>query len=222
MICSCSSTQLVATFLGRFSRTYLSQALGEECVVHTTEIDTVPCAGIRIRQGRLRGLIAWRFVVQLHKTSPADRIHVINVLPRIIGNFILDTGARNCSIAPEILAALEYKGSMESGQPVKLVIQGVEIECVIGDYGEASVLSLDFMIAGGLALYFDTTLGAPVIYGVYISLSATSFSCLTDGVIVESGKQAPENIPRTVSRRHTIQQKVKSFIEILRPRSNTP
>ncbi|TFK70250.1 hypothetical protein BDN72DRAFT_551809 [Pluteus cervinus] len=182
-----------STHQDRFSRADLSEAIGEECLVHTTEIESMPCAGIWIRYGHLRGVVAWRFVVQLYKTSLIDYL----CAPHIIGNFILDTRARNSIIAPEILAALKFKGNAQPGQPVMLVIQGIAIQCVVGEYGEASVLSSDFLIAGGLVLYFDTALNAPVLY-------------------FKSGKP-PENIPHTVSRPYTIRQLVKSFIEALRP-----
>ena len=43
----------------------LAYALGPDNVPHTTEIDTVPCAGIRIPHGALTGLLAWRLVVRL-------------------------------------------------------------------------------------------------------------------------------------------------------------
>ncbi|KAF8996034.1 hypothetical protein BDQ17DRAFT_963193 [Cyathus striatus] len=57
----------------------LSIALGEDNLQHTTEIDTIPCAGIRISNGNLKGLIAWRLVVKIggkdglfpkHEVSP--------------------------------------------------------------------------------------------------------------------------------------------------------
>ena len=43
----------------------LAYALGPDSIPHTTEIDTVPCAGIRIPHGALTGLLAWRLVVRL-------------------------------------------------------------------------------------------------------------------------------------------------------------
>ena len=43
----------------------LAYALGPDNIPHTTEIDTVPCAGIRIPHGDLTGLLAWRLVVRL-------------------------------------------------------------------------------------------------------------------------------------------------------------
>jgi len=43
----------------------LAYALGPDNTPHTTEIDTVPCAGIRIPNGALTGLLAWRLVVRL-------------------------------------------------------------------------------------------------------------------------------------------------------------
>jgi len=42
-------------------------------VHHTTEIDTVPCAGIRIPYGPLTGLLAWRLVVCLAYSAKEKR-----------------------------------------------------------------------------------------------------------------------------------------------------
>ncbi|KAF8913160.1 hypothetical protein CPB84DRAFT_1957528 [Gymnopilus junonius] len=44
--------------------TQLSRALGPDNTPHFTEIDTIPCAGVRIPQGSLTGLLAWRLVVR--------------------------------------------------------------------------------------------------------------------------------------------------------------
>ncbi len=41
----------------------LAAALGPDNVPYTTEIDTIPCAGVRISHGSLTGLLAWRLVV---------------------------------------------------------------------------------------------------------------------------------------------------------------
>lgn len=49
----------------------LAYALGPDNVLHTTEIDTVPCAGIRIPNGALTGLLAWRLVVHTQHYTEA-------------------------------------------------------------------------------------------------------------------------------------------------------
>jgi len=51
----------------------LAYALGPDSIPHTTEIDTVPCAGIRIPHGALTGLLAWRLVVRLAPPSKEKR-----------------------------------------------------------------------------------------------------------------------------------------------------
>lgn len=43
----------------------LANALGPDNTPQTTEIDTIPCAGVRIPQGPLLGLLAWRLVVSV-------------------------------------------------------------------------------------------------------------------------------------------------------------
>ena len=51
----------------------LAYALGPDSIPHTTEIDTVPCAGIRIPHGALTGLLAWRLVVRLAPPAKEKR-----------------------------------------------------------------------------------------------------------------------------------------------------
>ena len=51
----------------------LAYALGPDNIPHTTEIDTVPCAGIRISHGDLTGLLAWRLVVRLASPTKEKR-----------------------------------------------------------------------------------------------------------------------------------------------------
>ena len=51
----------------------LAYALGPDNIPHTTEIDTVPCAGIRIPHGALTGLLAWRLVVRLASPTKEKR-----------------------------------------------------------------------------------------------------------------------------------------------------
>lgn len=43
----------------------LASAVGPDNVFQTTEIDTIPCAGVRIPHGPLKGLLAWRLVVRI-------------------------------------------------------------------------------------------------------------------------------------------------------------
>jgi len=184
---------------GRFESADVRLAVGDDCLSHTTEIDAMPCAGIRISSGKLNGLMVWRFVVRL-AGSTMDRTIAWN--NAVVGNFILDTSSPYSLISPGILAAMRYRGKIHPGQSITLLIQGVETRCVVGDHGECSRLSMDFLIAGSLTLFFSSQLDVPVLY-------------------VESnrGKPSMEHILQTVSRRQTIHQRVKSFIEKLLPPS---
>jgi len=47
----------------------LASALGPDNILQTTEIDSIPCAGVRISHGPLRGLLAWRLVVRIPGTG---------------------------------------------------------------------------------------------------------------------------------------------------------
>lgn len=47
----------------------LANALGPDNSPHTTEIDSMPCAGVRIPTGPLAGLLAWRLVVGVPKSK---------------------------------------------------------------------------------------------------------------------------------------------------------
>ncbi len=47
----------------------LASALGPDNILQTTEIDSIPCAGVRIPHGPLRGLLAWRLVVRIPGTG---------------------------------------------------------------------------------------------------------------------------------------------------------
>lgn len=47
----------------------LASALGPDNAPYTTEIDSIPCAGVRIPHGPLFGLIAWRLVVRVPLTT---------------------------------------------------------------------------------------------------------------------------------------------------------
>jgi hypothetical protein len=161
----------------------------------------MPCAGICIRHGKLHGLMVWRFVVRFSGT-PLERATSRN--NAVIGNFILDTGSPSSLISPEILAALSYRGNLQPGSQVTLLIQGVETRCTVGYYGEASRLSMDFLIAGSLTLHFAARLDAPVLY-VESDLANCSM----------------ENIPQTVTRKHTLHRRVKSLFDKVIPLSTT-
>lgn len=51
----------------------LAYALGPDNIPHTTEIDTIPCAGVHIPHGALTGLLAWRLVVRLISSTKEKR-----------------------------------------------------------------------------------------------------------------------------------------------------
>jgi hypothetical protein len=141
--------------------------------------------------------MVWRFVVRFAGT-PLERASTRN--NAVIGNFILDTGFPTSFISPEILAAMAYRGSMNPGSQVTLLIQGVETRCMVGEYGECSRLSMDFLIAGSLTLHFAARLDAPVLY-----VESKGINC------------SLENIPQTVSKRNTLHRRVKSIIDKVIP-----
>jgi hypothetical protein len=58
-----SSSSSSRTLLGTVHQ--LASALGPDNILQTTEIDTIPCAGVRIPHGPLKGLLAWRLVVRI-------------------------------------------------------------------------------------------------------------------------------------------------------------
>lgn len=55
------------------SITQLATALGPDNTPYSTEIATIPCAGVRIPHGPLSGLIAWRLVVSFPPPVKAKR-----------------------------------------------------------------------------------------------------------------------------------------------------
>jgi len=146
------------------TRFELNKVLGEDIITSTTEITTIPCAGLRISHGRLAGLMAWRFFVQLDEPSPKFRNCP---RPGIITNFILDTGSGHSPVPPETLKALGYAGSLSPGKEIILNVQGVRTKCVVAYPEEAGRLCGQFMTAGSLTLYFDAKLDAPVLYGKF-------------------------------------------------------
>ncbi|THU98506.1 hypothetical protein K435DRAFT_29228 [Dendrothele bispora CBS 962.96] len=151
--------------------------MGSDPILPTTEIISIPCAGVRIPYGKLSGLMAWRFVVELD-TDPSNskqkrssrqsqsQSQLPKGLPRpgVVSNFILDTGSSSSHVSQETLKALGYKGIYKAGTEVHLRIQGVSTKCLIARYGEAGRLGGQFMTAGSLTFYFDTKLNAPVLY----------------------------------------------------------
>lgn len=130
----------------------------------------MPCAGLRISHGKLRGLLAWRFVVHLPGTPASVAAGLAGANPGIgsvVANFVLDTGAQSCFISREVLTMLEYKGDMRVGQGLSLVVQGLEVPCVVAEEGEANRVSVDFLLAGSLSFYYDWKLDAPILYGQF-------------------------------------------------------
>ncbi|KAL0946323.1 hypothetical protein HGRIS_012562 [Hohenbuehelia grisea] len=142
------------------TRDELNEAVGNDLMAPTTDLNSIPCAGVRISYGPLAGLMAWRFVVQLNEPDNAfKRAH-----PAVVVNFILDTGSNRSRVPPETLQALGYKGSLRPGSEARLLIQGVPTKCDVAYPEEAGRLSSQFLLAGDLTLYMDPTLGAPVLY----------------------------------------------------------
>ncbi|EAU87169.2 hypothetical protein CC1G_05858 [Coprinopsis cinerea okayama7 len=62
----------------------LENAIGPDNVPHTTELDTIPCAGIRIPNGPFTGLLAWRFVVRLQDKAKVSTPHLTPATPRTL------------------------------------------------------------------------------------------------------------------------------------------
>lgn len=142
----------------------LSYSIGEDAVRYTTEVHEIPCAGLRIRHGKFRGLVCWRLVVRLPSAIATEAPNVRE--SAVVGNFILDTGAQACFVAPAVMRALGYgEHQVRPGAGVELLVQGVKTQFVIADEGEAGRLSLDYMVAGALGLHLNGASGAePVIY----------------------------------------------------------
>ncbi|KAJ7432100.1 hypothetical protein B0H11DRAFT_2261021 [Mycena galericulata] len=143
-----------------------------------TEIHGIPCAGVRITHGVMKGLMAWRFVVRRDPSSPRSFKSSRTTNPAVIVNFILDTGREESYVPPAALVALGYFGDTKPGAEVSLLVQGVKTKCTIAHPDEAGRVGLSFMTAGSLTYYFDAGLVAPVLY---------------DG----SGER-PAHVPRTI------------------------
>ncbi|KAF5372613.1 hypothetical protein D9758_005185 [Tetrapyrgos nigripes] len=202
------STALDAASTSHPLRSDLNKVMGPDLLLPTTEISTIPCAGVRIPYGKLTGLMAWRLVVSLEDESPElsrrqkqkqkDWTNVPR--PAVVANFILDTGSAHSHVPQQTLRALGYKGSFKAGTEVTLCIQGIKTKCVIARYGEAGRLGGQFMTSGSLTFYFDAKLNAPVLY-------------------VGDVNERPTDIPRTVtidserkSRRRSFRDSVQNLL----------
>ncbi|KAJ3716682.1 hypothetical protein F5878DRAFT_537529 [Lentinula raphanica] len=175
----------------RHLRTDLVEVLGPDLLVPTTEISSIPCAGVRIASGNLLGLMGWRLIVELDESEEMDRSWrrkqpgksvIQHKKLSVVSNFILDTGSAKSSVSQETLRALKYQGSYNPGTEVKLRIQGISTQCLVATLGEASRLGGQFMTSGNLTFYFDKKLNAPVLY-----------------VGDESNERPTSHIPRTVN-----------------------
>ncbi|KAK7062780.1 hypothetical protein VNI00_000269 [Paramarasmius palmivorus] len=186
-------------------RSDLSKAMGIDILTPTTEISSIPCAGVRIVHGRLTGLMAWRFVVSLEdqeklttRRQQMKQRHWQDVAlgKAVVVNFLLDTGCANSPVPQEALRALGYRGSYKPGTEVILRVQGVRTKCTVGHLGEAGRLGSQFMTAGSLTFYFDTKLDAPVLYGM--SSSEGMQRGLIGIPVTDELNDRPSDIPRTV------------------------
>ncbi|KAJ6617067.1 hypothetical protein B0H10DRAFT_2034577 [Mycena sp. CBHHK59/15] len=147
----------------------LNRVVGPDVVAPTTEISTIPCAGVRISHGPMAGLMAWRFVVEREGPRPKSSV---------VTNFVLDTGNKNSIVPLETLRALGYRGDLNPGAEVTLLLQGVKTKCIVGNPGEAGRLGVSFMSAGSLTYYFDSSRIVPIFY---------------DGSL-----ERPDDVPRTI------------------------
>ncbi|KAJ8517699.1 hypothetical protein ONZ45_g5130 [Pleurotus djamor] len=152
------------------SRIDLNAALGADMIPHTTELTSLPCAGLRIAHGPLTGLMAWKFVVQVPRApskptaTPQPILPFASEHPAVVTNFILDTGSLHSVVPPETLHALGYNRPFSAGSEVKLIVQGVLVNFTVAPMGDAGRLSSQFMVAASLALYFDPRIVAPVLF----------------------------------------------------------
>ncbi|KAI4517787.1 hypothetical protein K525DRAFT_289232 [Schizophyllum commune Loenen D] len=178
----------------------VNRIVGDDNAPHTTEIDTIPCAGLRIMHGPLKGLFAWRLVVRVDPSTSAGphtgagfdsnsmtassrrtststawsaRSSTTNTTPdAIVANFVLDTASPYTRVCPETLLALGYTGGMRPGQIAAVTVQGIRTPCVVGHPGEANSIGAPFIVDGSLTFYFDHRLDAPVLYARRIGHTA--------------------------------------------------
>ncbi|KAK0194166.1 hypothetical protein F5146DRAFT_1034531 [Armillaria mellea] len=188
----------------QLNRTELNKVMGADMVTPTTDITTIPCAGLRISHGKLAGLMGWRFAVELD-TSPSSKYSGTS-RNSVVTNFILDTGIGKSHVPSDTLIALGYTGSLKPGAEVALRIQGIRTKCVIAHEGEAGRLCGQFLTSGSLTLYFDTKLDAPVLY-------------------VADDNPDAASIPRTIqpisSPRLSLKAAVNALLAFRVPRSST-
>ncbi|KAJ7729069.1 hypothetical protein DFH07DRAFT_217890 [Mycena maculata] len=144
-------------------RAELNRVIGADMEKPLTEIDGIPCAGVRITHGTMSGLMAWRFVVRLDASAPRTK-RLSSMRPAVVVNFILDTGSESSYVPPAALTALNYLGDTNPGAEVTLLVQGVKTKCKVAHPDEAGRVGLSFMTAGSLTYYFDASLVAPVLY----------------------------------------------------------
>ncbi|KIK52737.1 hypothetical protein GYMLUDRAFT_963025 [Collybiopsis luxurians FD-317 M1] len=208
-------------------RTDLIKVMGYDLIAPTTEISTIPCAGVRIASGKLTGLMCWRLIVELldddeqgldghhrrtswnWKQKGKGKIREYLKRPSVVANFILDTGCSKSVVSQEMLKALGFHGKYSAGSEIhNLRIQGIQTPCVVARLGEASRLGGQFMTSGNLTFYFDTKLNAPVLY------------------VGDEANERPalDTIPRTVTdnddglarnRRKSLKQGVSSLMSAL-------
>ncbi|KAI5827056.1 hypothetical protein K523DRAFT_322387 [Schizophyllum commune Tattone D] len=206
----------------------VNRIVGDDNAPHTTEIDTIPCAGLRIMHGPLKGLFAWRLVVRVDHSASAGphpgagfdsnsmtassrrtststawsaRSSTTNTNPdAIVANFVLDTASPYTRVCPETLLALGYSAGMRPGQIVAVTVQGIRTPCVVGHPGEANSIGAPFIVDGSLTFYFDHRLDAPVLY-----------------VDDENRKPDVSGIPRTIAR--TFHRSIMRVVNHLHMRS---
>ncbi|KAJ7216319.1 hypothetical protein GGX14DRAFT_441140, partial [Mycena pura] len=153
MFCTPRPLNCIAT-----ERAELSRAIGPDMMKPMTEIGSTPCAGVRISQGPLSGLMAWRFIVQ----RDGSNISGASTYAAVVVNFILDTGSQKTYVPADVLAELGY--NLKPGSEITLRLQGVRTHCVVSNPEDAGRVGVSFMTAGSLTYYFDAGLVAPVLY----------------------------------------------------------
>ncbi|KAJ6538104.1 hypothetical protein B0H19DRAFT_1181717 [Mycena capillaripes] len=147
------------------TRSEINRVTGADMMKPVNEIDTIPCAGVRISHGPLAGRMAWRLVVQLDSSNTQSRSKLPSAArASVVTNFILDTWSEESYVPPDALVALGYRGRMSPGSEVILLIQRVKTKCLVASPEEAGRLGLSFLTAGSLKYYFDASLIAPVLY----------------------------------------------------------
>ncbi|KAJ7197573.1 hypothetical protein GGX14DRAFT_667730 [Mycena pura] len=98
----CSRKQKSISTYSATDRGELSHAIGPDMMKPMTEIGSTLCADVRISQGPLSGLMAWRFIVQ-HNGS---NISGASTYAAVVVNFILNMGSQKTYV--DVLAELSY------------------------------------------------------------------------------------------------------------------